>query len=123
MPRSPPRRAILVVDDDRDFIETMADVLRDAGRLVETAMSGVEALQKLDEVQRPCLVLLDLQMPEMGGFEFLERLKTHPYAADFSVVLMTADSKMPEAGMYPAVQRALRKPFELDELLGLVGRN
>ena len=89
MPRSSaPLRSVLVVEDDWDIREVVADVLRDAGRTVDTARDGLEALKKLDSVQRPCLVVLDLMMPRLDGIGFLRELAEHPLKDDFIVLVM-----------------------------------
>ncbi|HET9156553.1 MAG TPA: response regulator [Myxococcaceae bacterium] len=118
----PPRyRSILLAEDDLDVRECLADVLLEAGCTVVQALDGADALTKLDEVERPCLILLDLVMPRIGGVEFLERLREHPHASDFSVLLMSASPDPSGAEDYPGVVGMLRKPFDVDELLSGVG--
>jgi CheY-like chemotaxis protein len=111
-------RTILVVEDDTDVREVTADVLREAGGTVVEAADGAEALTKLDELQGPCLILLDLVMPRMDGLEFLKRLQAHPHATDFSVVVMTA---RPDLAV-PGGLGVLLKPFDLNQLLALLGK-
>jgi CheY-like chemotaxis protein len=111
-------RTILVVEDDVDVREVTADVLREAGGTVVVAVDGVDALTKLDELEGPCLIILDLVMPRMDGFEFLHRLQTHPRASDSSVVVMTARSDPIAA---PGILGVLRKPFDVDQLVALLG--
>jgi len=109
--------AILIVDDDRDVRETMADAVESTGRRVLMAADGSEALGKLDAAPRPCLVLLDLEMRPMSGLEFIARLQARPDAAQFPVVLMPASLPIPpSARNAPRVVGALAKPFSLDEL-------
>jgi len=85
---------ILVVEDDLDVREVTADLLRDAGGTVVEAVEGVDALTKLEELERPCLIIVDLVMPRMDGLEFLKRLQVHRHVSGFSIVLMTARSDM-----------------------------
>lgn len=69
---------LLVVEDDADIRDTIRAVFELDGYAVETAANGVEALAKLDALGRPCVILLDLMMPVMDGWQFLERLRGHP---------------------------------------------
>jgi CheY-like chemotaxis protein len=110
-------RTILIVEDDPDIREVTADVLREAGATVVKAADGADALTKLDKLGAPALILLDLVMPRMDGFEFLKRLQAHPHAADFPVVVMTARSDPVAA---PGVLGVLRKPFDVDRLVALL---
>jgi CheY-like chemotaxis protein len=112
-------RTILVVEDDSDIREVTADVLRQAGGTVVEAVDGADALTKLDELEGPCLIILDLVMPRMDGFEFLQRLQAHPHTSDFSVVVTTARS---EPIGPPGVLGVLRKPFDVDQLVALLGK-
>jgi CheY-like chemotaxis protein len=113
--------SILVVDDELDIRLALADVLADGGRRVATASDGYDALQKLDLLERPCLVLLDLMMPRMSGLDFLAHLSDAPGSADVSVLVMSAhDGLRREAERYRNVRGSLRKPFDIDGLLSLV---
>jgi len=115
-----PQRPILVVDDDADIRQTLAEVLRDEGGRVTTATDGFDALQKLGQLGRPCLVLLDLMMPRMNGLEFLTRLATHPDSREVDVVVMSAhDALRREAQQFANVRATVRKPFDIEELLSL----
>jgi CheY-like chemotaxis protein len=113
-------RAILVVDDNWDIRQTLAELLRDEGHTVLTATDGWDGLQRLEDVRRPCLIFLDLMMPRMSGLEFLEHLGSRADRADFDVVVMSAnDTLRREAQQYPNVRGAVRKPFDVEELLSL----
>ena len=120
VPPSAPLRSVLVVEDDWDIREVVADVLRDAGHTVVTARDGIEALEKLDNVERPCLVVLDLMMPRLDGLGFLRELAEHPLKDDFIVLVMSAYRSLAGAAQSPAVRGTLAKPFEMDELVSLV---
>jgi two-component system response regulator MprA len=114
-------RSILVVDDDWDIRQTLADLLRDGGWDVTTATDGFDALEKLGSLRCPCLVLLDLMMPRMSGLEFLRCLSERERTDDFTVVVMSAhDGLRREAGRHPRVCGTLPKPFDSDELLSMV---
>ena len=83
---------VLVVDDNEDNLRIIRDILRTRGFEVQLAHDGPTALQSIEE-RRPDLVLLDLMMPQMDGFEFLERLRANPRHAALPVILVTARSQ------------------------------
>jgi CheY-like chemotaxis protein len=113
-------KSILVIDDNWDIRQTLAELLRDEGWTVTTAIDGLDGLQRLETVSRPCLILLDLMMPRMSGLDFLTRLQTRADTADFEVVVMSAhDALRREAQQFPAVRGGVRKPFDVEELLSL----
>jgi CheY-like chemotaxis protein len=113
-------RSVLVVDDEWDIRETLAEFLRDGGQEVATARDGFDALGKLESVPRPCVILLDLMMPRMAGLEFLQHLSEHEHSGDFVVLVMSAnDALRNEAAAFPNVRGALSKPFDLDGVLSV----
>ena len=113
--------SILVVDDELDIREALAEVLAGGGRCVASASDGYDALERLHSLERPCLVLLDLMMPRMSGLDFLAHLSNSSAAAGVSVLVMSAnDGLRREAERYRNVRGSLRKPFDVDRLLSLV---
>jgi DNA-binding response OmpR family regulator len=108
---------ILIVEDEPALQKTTAAALRLSGHTVAGAETGLEALARVDE-QRPDLVLLDLQMPDMDGWEFLRRLRAEPSLLDVPVVIMSAAHRIDPEGL--DVQAIFAKPFDLDELLDAV---
>ncbi len=87
---SPP--TILVVDDERDITELLAYTFRQQGWQVETALSGTEALERARTV-RPDLIVLDILMPDLDGFEVYRRLRQHPETGSIPVLFLTARSE------------------------------
>jgi CheY-like chemotaxis protein len=79
---------ILAIDDDADVRELVSRALRKHGHDVQTAANAIEALQKID-AELPSLVLLDLTMPVIDGFEILERLRATPAWANLPVIVLT----------------------------------
>jgi CheY-like chemotaxis protein len=112
------RRSILVVEDDRELRDTIADVLGEARFEVVTAADGCEALAHLNGGVRPDLILLDLHMPHMDGFELLRQLHRHARHAAIPVVVMTALSAT-VAQCFDAVA-VLRKPLDVAALLSTI---
>jgi CheY-like chemotaxis protein len=114
-------RRILVVEDDPDMLETFVEVLEMAGYAVMAAVHGEDALEKLATEPRPSLILLDLMMPVMTGWELHERMGADPALAAIPVIFVSAAGDPPEAG--PARSTAyLRKPVQLPTLLETIQR-
>lgn len=115
---SPPR--VLVVDDDPDIRSTIQQILLVEGYTVMEAGNGAEALAALDG-PRPAVILLDLMMPVMDGWEFRRRLLEHP-ASQTPVIIVSADRDISRKAASIAAQGYIAKPFDLDVLLHEVGR-
>jgi DNA-binding response OmpR family regulator len=110
----------LIVEDDAGIRQGIADFLGFEGYAVDVAVNGEEALSYL-RTRRPSLLVLDLVMPVMNGPQLLERLRTEGIAQDVPVAIMTA--AMPGASSLPEADAYLSKPFDLEELLQVVGRH
>ena len=106
---------VLVVDDDEAVRTTLAEVLRESGYDVRCASNGQQAMESLESFPHPCVMLLDLMMPVMSGWEVLEALHNDARFEDMPVVVVSA---MTASG----VKACLHKPIELDLLLDTVGR-
>ncbi|HVN27503.1 MAG TPA: response regulator [Candidatus Binataceae bacterium] len=110
---------ILVVDDDRGAMEALSDILEYEGYQVERAQNGLQALEHLKETRpSPNLIILDLLMPVMDGWEFRLRQKEDPELAKIPVLVVTAIGAT--AGIDAA--GVLRKPVDVDVLLRTVAR-
>lgn len=115
--------AILVVDDDDDIRELLAEVLRDEGYRVTTARNGSDALTQLRAGGTlPSLILLDLMMPVMNGFEFLAACRSDPALARIPVAVISAHGGLGPAERSAIAAPILRKPLALTTLLEVVGR-
>jgi two-component system, chemotaxis family, chemotaxis protein CheY len=113
---------VLIVEDDADLREMMAQLLTLEGYHIETAANGREALQYLSEAPRPDVILLDLMMPIMDGWEFRKRQQDDPALADVPVIVLTAlDQAQARARDLNGVD-FLKKPLDFDRLLELVRR-
>lgn len=115
------RRPVLVVDDDRDIRETLAEILADEGYEVHTARNGSEGLEVVAS-QRPGLVLLDLFMPIMDGAEFRRRQLGDPTIADVPVVVISAAAGLERKVASLGLAGWLEKPIHIDALFAIVGR-
>ncbi len=111
---------ILVVDDDEDLRETTTAILKLEGYHVATAENGLVALDTVSRADY-CLILLDMAMPVMNGYEFLkayeQQLRPHS-----PVIIVSANAHVLNYVLPAFVVEALPKPFEVPQLLGLVGK-
>jgi len=108
---------ILVIEDEKDIRETIQQVLELEGYQVLTAINGKEGLQILSENTKPCLILLDLMMPVMNGWEFLEAQKGEVVLATIPVVIVSAAGERAKSAGASAF---IKKPVELESLLRIV---
>ena len=111
-------RFVLIVDDDPDLLDVTTFVIESEGMAVETARNGEEALALLGTGRLPTLVLLDLMMPVMNGWEFLAAVANDPLLNGIPVVVLTAT----EHTEVPGAMAVLNKPMDLKELLRVVER-
>ena len=114
---------ILIVDDDRNFRETLSELLENAGYQVQTASSGREALAGLQH-STPDLTLCDWAMPDLGGEQFLRTLDSEGALIAMPVIIMTAHGTGPNAmqAMQLGAYDFLTKPLDLDVALATVAR-
>jgi PAS domain S-box-containing protein len=120
----PESRRVLIVDDDADIRDGLGRALAKEGWEVVTASHGAEGLERVAEA-RPTVILLDLMMPEMDGFEFLDELRGTPEGAGVPVVVLTAkDLSNEERGrLNGGVARILQKsPDGLEDFLAELRR-
>lgn len=117
-------RTILIIEDEKLIIVSTQMVLEAVGYRVESAMNGEEGIRLAQDV-KPDLILLDIMMPGIDGWETLTRLKRNPDLAETPVIIFTAreharghqkSNDMGAAGYF-------RKPFEPDELIELVEKH
>ena len=115
---------ILVVDDNHDNVEILQTFLESRGYRVATATDGKSALARLEEVY-PALVLLDVMMPGMDGWQVCRTIKNHPDFATVRVVMVTAKGGFEDKfeGMRSGADDYVVKPVDLAELAEKVRRN
>jgi DNA-binding response OmpR family regulator len=113
------KRPILIVDDDPTILATVSDALDLEGFSVVTATNGAEALDVVD-LRKPSLVLLDMRMPVLDGWGFMNAIRER--GVSVSVVVMTAAADARRWAREIGAHGVLAKPFELDELVAAVRR-
>jgi CheY-like chemotaxis protein len=115
------RKRILLVDDDADLRESLAEALEEAGYTVDRAGNGQEALQVLrarEGSEQPSVILLDLLMPVMNGWQFCQLKSRDQAVAGIPVIAMSAAvSKDPRSPYYIQVDDFLAKPVEFADLV------
>jgi DNA-binding response OmpR family regulator len=116
-----PKR-ILAVDDDPHIRRIVQVALQKAGYTVTTAPNGIEGLELA--ASHPDLIILDIQMPYMDGFEFLKTLRDSPQISDIPVIMLTAKSEDEDVikGWASGADSYLTKPFYEVELIQFVKR-
>ena len=107
---------VLVVEDEKELREMMRDTLELNGYAVVTAEHGQDALAKLSAIEHLCLVILDLIMPVMDGWDFVTKLRQQSGLAAVPVVVHTSVAQQAPAG----VTRVVQKPLMFDRLLSIV---
>jgi serine/threonine-protein kinase len=112
-PRNPP---VLIVDDDRGIRESLKSVVESAGHQAFVAGNGREAIELLRKIPRPALILLDLMMPVMTGWELLARLREDDAFSSIPVVIVSAVPSKDAVG----AARVVQKPLDVDVLLNIV---
>ena len=117
-------KRILVIDDEEDLRQLIALIAESAGYVVLQAGNGVEGLQRLQEEQVD-LVILDIMMPEMDGWEVCRHMKSHAATRDIPVLIMTVRSQPMDKVIGLEVVHAdeyLTKPFDRQVLLTAIER-
>ncbi|MDC3955036.1 response regulator [Polyangium jinanense] len=115
-------RGVLIVEDDPDIRETIAQILEEEGYEVRGASNGKQALDLLREGARPQLILLDLMMPILDGWGFRAEQRSDPRIADIPVIVISADGNLRQQATKIAANGYLRKPVGIETLLSTVAR-
>jgi len=115
------RGLVLMVDDNRAMLAAMRALLEAAGYRTAQAENGAAALE-LVRGERPALMLLDLRMPVLDGWETLKAIRTEPALGGFPVLLLSSESKLEPSPESLGAAGFLRKPVMPEELLGTIAR-
>ncbi|MCM2278145.1 MAG: response regulator [Oligoflexia bacterium] len=111
---------LLLIEDERDIRESVREILEFEGFQVLEAANGREGLEILKKVPNPCLILLDLMMPVMDGWQFAQALSNDTNSQAVPVILVTAFAE--KANTIPCAG-VLKKPYDIDHLLSHVKRH
>lgn len=114
--------SILVVEDNPDLRETLAELLEDEGYSVATAVDGVEALDYLHQRPLPGAIILDLMLPRLTGWELGQLLRENPSLAAIPVVIVSAALDVPPGVSHLGAAACFNKPFSAEELLKTVAQ-
>src|SRR5262245_8815338 len=115
--------SVLVVEDDFDLRDALVPILEYEGHRVVSAANGREALDRLQAMPLPSLILLDLMMPVMNGEAFRAEQLRDPRLAAIPVVVVSADPTAEEQAARMGAVGCIRKPFDVDDLLATVRRS
>ena len=118
-PGRPP--TILVVEDDPDLRLVHSEILSHEGYAVLSAADGVEALELVEKEGPPAMILLDLRMPRMNGWDLAKRLRERPGWRDIPLVVVAAHYRIADEAAAIGARAWLHKPVSIDLLLRVVG--
>lgn len=116
---------ILLVEDNVELRALMREAIEAEGHRVHEAGDGAEALEYLARDRPPCLIVLDLILPVLSGFEFMKGVGENPFLRAIPVLVVSAleRTRLEEAVSQWGAVGYLAKPFHLDDLLGIVARH
>ncbi len=107
---------VLVIEDDVDILSSLAEVIRDEGFTVYTAANGYQALMQVEQ-NEPALIFLDLMLPQMNGWRFVQELRARFPDTKAPIVLVSAVHDIAREAAKLGAQRFLRKPFDLADIV------
>lgn len=113
---------VCVIDDDEDIREAMRMILEMKGYEVLEADDGASALEQLHVHRHPCVILLDLMMPGMNGWEFRERQRSDPDLASIPVIILSGVHDLAARAREIGAADQLQKPVDLARLLDAISR-
>ncbi|MCJ7774065.1 MAG: response regulator [Desulfobacterales bacterium] len=112
------KQKIMVVDDSPTELKIMSEPFIPKGYKVITAMDGEEAI-KMAEIEKPDLIVLDVIMPKMNGFQVCRKIKTTPELKNIKIILLTSKNQESDEfwGLKQGADAYMKKPFDANELL------
>ena len=116
-------KKVLIVDDEPNIVAALEFLLEKNGYQVQVAANGEEALARLDDFA-PDLVLLDVMVPKVSGYEVCQRMRAQPKWRDIKIVMLSARGREVEVekGMSLGADLYVTKPFSSAELVATIGR-
>ena len=118
----PNQKSILIVEDDAAIRDALTLLLKDEGYAVAGAPNGLEALRHLKEKGAPDLIVLDLMMPVMDGWQFSKEQQQDPTLRGVPVVVLSANGNVEQKAHLLGAAGFLQKPVEVTELLDVIHR-
>jgi two-component system, chemotaxis family, chemotaxis protein CheY len=118
-----PHDWILVVEDEPDIREIICMILESRGICAVGAEDGQEALDLLHGRPAPSLVILDLMMPRMDGWQFSDAVRDDPELAGIPIVVLSGDGQISAKASRLRAAGHVRKPVDMDELLAIIARH
>jgi CheY-like chemotaxis protein len=117
-------KSVLIIEDDVDIREALIGILRDEGYVADGVGNGLEGLDHLRAPRRPApaLILLDLMMPVMNGWQFRAEQQQDAALAAIPVIVISADAGVKQKSEALGAAGYLKKPIELDALLRVVAQ-
>ena len=116
-------KKVLIVDDEENIVISMEFLMNQAGYTLEIARNGEEALQKVAAFT-PDLILLDIMMPKINGFEVCRRVRENPTWQEIKIIMLTAKGREVEVtkGLALGANAYIIKPFSTKELMSQIER-
>lgn len=114
------RKRVLVVENELDTQNTLQALLEMADCDVDVASDGIEALQKLENATKPALIFLDLMMPRMDGYTFVQELRKKEAYLAIPIVVVSGDADVKKRVKQMGMDVFISKPFDIDEVLDVV---
>jgi len=123
VPRKASRQGVLVIDDDADIRGALVGALEDEGYRAMSASNGLEGLEVLRILPTPpSVILLDLMMPVMDGWQFCAEQRQDPLLSKIPVVVVSAHGNVEEEASQVSASACLRKPFLIQDLLQTIAK-
>jgi two-component system OmpR family response regulator len=122
MPRNGERHSIFIIEDDKDLLGLVSEVLTTGGFLTRFARTRAEINAEFNKTPLPDLVLLDVSLPDADGFQILERIRATPKIAKIPVIMMTGKSEVTDVarGLTLGADGYVSKPFKISGLVSAV---
>ena len=115
------KKRIMIVDDDKDILLSVKTILEANGYKVYPFDNGIDCLRALNEGKNPTLILLDIMMPEMSGWEIRRRLEENPRWSRIPIVFLTARANETAEEMYERYGVGyVRKPFDVNNFINII---
>ena len=119
-----PKKQIMVVDDEKNLLLLMHEVLENAGFDVLMAESGQECLEKLKKV-KPDLIIMDMMMPKMSGYDTIRKIREDPKTKDLRIIILTV-SRIAEVSKFQLskfkILDYINKPFDIKEIVDKINK-